>query len=172
MLLNIHSFFLSFFNSFIHHSFLPFIHSSFLSFIHPFFHSFFHSAHFIFSYVASDRVKNHSDLEGKSAAATFYMHHPTDRIAHTTAFVTPVVEHWLEREIAQWVHPMKDQSDDPSHHERTLLPRSYILLPHCWIDRKSTIQVEIDKMVTILIASQVWVCVECGSVWSVGLCGV
>ena len=28
------------------------------------------------------------------------MHHPTDRIAHTTAFVTPVVEHWLEWEIA------------------------------------------------------------------------
>ena len=26
----------------------------------------------------------------------FYMHHPTDRIVHTTAFVTPVVEHWLE----------------------------------------------------------------------------
>ena len=48
------------------------------------------------------------------------MHHPTDRITHTTAFVTPVVEHWLEREIAQWVHPMKDRSDDPSHHERTL----------------------------------------------------
>ena len=44
----------------------------------------------------------------------------TDRITHTTAFVTPVVEHWLEREIAQWVHPMKDRSDDPSHHERTL----------------------------------------------------
>ena len=32
------------------------------------------------------------------------MHHPTDRITHTTAFDTPVVEHWLEREIAQWVH--------------------------------------------------------------------
>ena len=31
------------------------------------------------------------------------MHHPTDRIAHTTAFVTPVVDHWLELEIAQWV---------------------------------------------------------------------
>ena len=57
------------------------------------------------------------------------MHHPTDRIAHTTAFVTPVVEHWLEREIAQWVHPMKDRSDDPSHNERTLLPQSYISLP-------------------------------------------
>ena len=43
------------------------------------------------------------------------MHHPTDRIAHTTAFVTPVVVQRLEREIAQWVHFMKDRSDDPSH---------------------------------------------------------
>ena len=57
------------------------------------------------------------------------MHHPTDRIIHTTAFVTPVVEHWLEREIVQWVHPMKDRSNDPSHHERRLLPRNYISLP-------------------------------------------
>ena len=56
------------------------------------------------------------------------MHHPTDRITHTMAFVTLVVEHWLEREIAQWVRSMKDLSDDPSHHERTLLPRSYISL--------------------------------------------
>ena len=44
------------------------------------------------------------------------MHHPTDRRAHTTTFVTPVVEHWLEREIAQWAQSMKDRSDDPSHH--------------------------------------------------------
>ena len=57
------------------------------------------------------------------------MHHPTDRIAHTTAFVTPVLDHWPEREIAQCVHPTKDRSDDPSHHERTLLPWSYISLP-------------------------------------------
>ena len=27
-----------------------------------------------------------------------------DRIIHTTAFVTPVVGHWMKREIAQWVH--------------------------------------------------------------------
>ena len=54
------------------------------------------------------------------------MHHPTNKIAHITAFVSPVVEHWLEREIFQWVHPMKERSDDPSHHERTLFPRSYI----------------------------------------------
>ena len=50
------------------------------------------------------------------------MHHPTDRIIHTAAFVKPVVEHWLEREIAQWVHTMKDRSDDPSD---TMSERSY-----------------------------------------------
>ena len=42
------------------------------------------------------------------------------------AFVTPVMEHWLEREIAQWVH---HEGSHPSHHERTLLPRSYMSLP-------------------------------------------
>ena len=49
------------------------------------------------------------------------MHYPTDRIAHTTVFVTPVVEIWLQREIAQWVDPMNDRSNDPSHYEQTLL---------------------------------------------------
>ena len=85
-------------------------------------------------------VKDHSDREKEnplpphrllfpiSSKGSFYMHHPTDRIAYTTAFVTPVVDHWLEWEIAQWVHPMNG-SNDPSHHEGTLSPRSYILLP-------------------------------------------
>ena len=56
-------------------------------------------------------VKDHSDSEKGNplpphrlllsikSKGSFYMHHPTDRIAHTTTFVTPVVEHWLEREI-------------------------------------------------------------------------
>ena len=35
------------------------------------------------------------------------MQHPTDRIAHTMAFVTPVVGHWLEREIAAKQRVMK-----------------------------------------------------------------
>ena len=60
------------------------------------------------------------------------MHHPTERIVHTTAFVTPVVEHWLEREIAQWVHPMKDRSDGPSHHERTLAMSGSETLRYNW----------------------------------------
>ena len=33
-----------------------------------------------------------------------FMHHPTDRISYTTAFLTPVMEHWLERVMAQWIH--------------------------------------------------------------------
>ena len=86
------------------------------------------------------------------------MHHPTDRILHTTAFVKPVVEHWLEREIAQWVHPMKDRSVDPSHHERTLLPRSYISLP-----RKRKATSSLGKMIgmvrlrtSFILSSQSW----------------
>ena len=43
------------------------------------------------------------------------MHHPTDRITHTTAFVTAVVKHWLEREIAQWVlHPKRQHHNTSS----------------------------------------------------------
>ena len=50
-------------------------------------------------------VKDHSDSERGNLLPPHgllfsSMHHPTDRIAHTTAYVTPVVEHWLEREIA------------------------------------------------------------------------
>ena len=52
-------------------------------------------------------VKDHSDCERGnplpphrllfpiSSKGSFYKHHPTDRIIHTTAFVTSVVEHWL-----------------------------------------------------------------------------
>ena len=35
-------------------------------------------------------------LSINSKGSFICMHLPTDRIAHTTAFVTPVVEHWLE----------------------------------------------------------------------------
>ena len=75
-----------------------------------------YSAHFIYGYIASDMVNDHSD----SSKGSVCMHHPTDRIAHT-AFVILVVELWLEQEIAQWV--------DPSHHEQTTPLQSYISLP-------------------------------------------
>ena len=87
-----------------------------------------HSTHSIYGYMASDilivrketRCRHIGYSYRLTARLFFYMHHSTDRITHTTTFVTPVVEHWLEREIAQWVHPSKDRSDDPSHLERTL----------------------------------------------------
>ena len=58
-------------------------------------------------------LKDHSDdekgnpLPGQRDIWTkqkgfFYMHHPTERIAHTTAFVTQVVEHWLEPYRIRW----------------------------------------------------------------------
>ena len=53
------------------------------------------------------------------------MHHPTDRITHTTAFVTPFVEHWLEREIAQWVHH-EESIQQPT------APSENALLHHLW----------------------------------------
>ena len=60
-------------------------------------------------------VKDHSDSErgnplsphrlllSINSKGSFICTMYTDRITHTTAFVTPVVEHWLEREIVQCV---------------------------------------------------------------------
>ena len=67
-----------------------------------------HSTHFIlWLYDVGHLVKDHSDRDRGNPLPPhgfFYMHHPTDRIAYTTAFVTPVMEHWLEREIPIWDH--------------------------------------------------------------------
>ena len=61
--------------------------------------------------MASDMVEDHSGSERKkppllplygifflisSKGFFFCMHHPTDRIVHTMAFVAAVMEHWLE----------------------------------------------------------------------------
>ena len=76
-----------------------------------------HSTHFIYGYMASDMIMNHSDIERGnlllpihglffpiSSKGFFNIHHSTDRIVYSTAIVTPYMEHWLEREIAHWVH--------------------------------------------------------------------
>ena len=71
-----------------------------------------HSTHFIYGYMAShiwlrtilivrkETRCRHIGYSYRLTARVLLYAHPTDRIAHTTAFVTPVVEHWLEREIA------------------------------------------------------------------------
>ena len=72
-----------------------------------------HSTHFIYVYMESNIVEETAREEtccghiGYSfrLAARVLLHASFHRwITHTTAFGTPVVEHWLEREIAQWVH--------------------------------------------------------------------
>ena len=59
------------------------------------------------------RVNDNSDSERENLLPPhwllfqqgfFYMHHPTERITHTTAFVTPVMKCRPKWEIAKWVH--------------------------------------------------------------------
>ena len=112
-----------------------------------------HSTHFIYGYMGKGKgnvifndalntfylrlygfghmVEDHSDSERGNPLPPHGLLFPINRKGSfictipQTGYHIPVVDHWLERVIAQWVHPMKD----PSHHERTLLPRSYISLP-------------------------------------------
>ena len=76
-------------------------------------------------------VTDHSDSEKGNPLPPHRLLFPINSKGSFICTIPPVVVHWLEREIAQWVHPMKDRSDEPSHHERTLLPRSYISLLAC-----------------------------------------
>ena len=75
------------------------------------FHLTTHSTHFLFTvHGVIHMVKDHSDSERENrchhlgysfqlAARVLLYAHPTDRITHTTAFVIPVVEHWLEQNL-------------------------------------------------------------------------
>ena len=114
-----------------------------------------HSTHFIYGYMASDiwirtililrketRCRHIGYFYRLTARVLLYAPECltcTDRITHTTAFVTPVVEHRLEREIAQWVHPMKDRSDERSTSE--LRPAPILMSTSPGVPRRSPIQV-------------------------------
>ena len=50
-----------------------------------------------------------------------------DRIAHTTAFIKPVTEHWPEQEIVQWAHH-EGSIQQPITPRAYALPWSYISL--------------------------------------------
>ena len=88
---------------------------------------------FLQLYGVNHKVKNHSDNERGnplpshgllfpiSSKVYFIIHHPTDKKTHTTVFVTPVVEHWLEREISSIGPPRRIE---PKIH-RTMSERSY-----------------------------------------------
>ena len=88
-----------------------------------------HSTHFIYGYMASDiMVKGHSDSERGNPLLPHGSLFPINSKGSFICTIPPSLCYWLEREIAQWVLSMKDRSDDPSHHERTLLLQSYISL--------------------------------------------
>ena len=62
------------------------------------------STFYLWLYVNRHMTKDHSDtIEWKPTATTSWvtLSCAMDRIVHTTATVTPVVEHWLERDICQ-----------------------------------------------------------------------
>ena len=95
-----------------------------------------HSTHFIYGYMASDiwlrtilivRKETRCRHIGYSFRLTarvllYAPSHRQDNTYHGLCYTSRGA--LAEREIAQWV-----RSDDPSHHERKLLPRSYISLP-------------------------------------------
>ena len=74
----------------------------------------FNDAHILFTVIWC-RVKDNLDSERgnpqpplhgllssiSSKVGFSYMHHPIERIAHTTVFVNPVVVQWMEQEISQ-----------------------------------------------------------------------
>ena len=93
-------------------------------------------------YGVGHMIKDHSDSEegNQLQQGCLYMHHTTYRIAHTTPFVIPVVEHWLEREIAQWVHHVGSirrhhTMGERSYHETT----SHVIVPNgTWFSDNTT----------------------------------
>ena len=92
-----------------------------------------HSTHFIYGYTSDIWLRtilivrketrcHHIGYSYRLTARFFYMHHPTDRITHTTAFVTAVVEHWLDWEqetIFTCLYPIKVQTRLSRYHRPT-----------------------------------------------------
>ena len=90
-------------------------------------------------YGVTHMVKDHSDSERGNPLPTHgllflinskgsYMHHLKDRMTHTTVFVTPVVEHWLEREI--WLKGGPDSKPIPC--STNFLGPFYRISSVCW----------------------------------------
>ena len=71
-----------------------------------------HSIHLIYSYMASDKWYRTIHIERKHcchigysfcfAVMYFFIYTIPDMIVHSTAFVTPIIDYWLQQEIAQW----------------------------------------------------------------------
>ena len=103
------------------------------------FHLTMHWTHFIYGYMVSDiwlrtilivRKENpllpHRLLFPINSKGSFICNIPHKGYTYHSLCYTSRGALAGTGKIAQWVHPMKDRSDNPSHHEPTLLPRSYM----------------------------------------------
>ena len=91
-----------------------------------------HSTHFIYGYMASDiwlrtilivrkETRCHHIGYSYRLTARVLLYAPSHRQGNTYHGLCYTSRGALAgTRIAQWVHPMKDRSDDPLHHERTL----------------------------------------------------
>ena len=99
-----------------------------------------HSTHFIYGYMASDiwlrtilivRKETRCRHIGYSYRLTarvllYAPSHRQDNTYHGLCYTSRGALAGTRN--SSWVRLMKDRSDDPPHHERTLIPRSYISL--------------------------------------------
>ena len=76
------------------------------------------------TYQHISRCHNHCPIGAGAfwmeASVLLYIPSHREDSTYHSLFFTPVIEHWLEWEIAQWVGSnMGKQSDNKSHHEQT-----------------------------------------------------
>ena len=102
-----------------------------------------HSTHFIYGYMTSDiwlrtilivreetRCRHIGYSFWLTARVLLYApSHRQDNTYHSLCYTSRGALAGTRNSSMGWVHPMKDRSDDPSYHERTLLPwKRYILV--------------------------------------------
>ena len=81
------------------------------------------------------------------------MHHPTERITHTTTFVTPVVEHWLERQRAERGKKKQKNNSASRLRPQKLRLERIVNLPHLPQGAGRSSEVERSLMVRWIVES-------------------
>ena len=109
-----------------------------------------HSTHFIYSYMASDMVKDHSGSESGNPGHMGYSFRLAARVllyasSHGQNNTYDGLCYTSRGALAGTRNSsMKDRSDDPSLHERTLLPQTYIKLSVTVFQLTSSLTHEIE----------------------------
>ena len=93
----------------------------------------------------------HRLLFSISSKGSFLYAFSIDRTVHTTAFDKPVVDHWLERKIAQTApgSTEKDRSDDRPLQRQARYRLSYISL--FWLHMPSSVHFDIPHNIDFML---------------------